>query len=141
MLRSSASCVVSNSTGTDGSWREEGGGPSLDLTRLHPWNALPVSAPRSSTFRVWTRLTEAVKRGRGARVTARVAAHRGRAAIHAAELLEREGAARGQAGMDLTLELDETLEMGPRRGRRGAEHPGGAQTLRRERPELVPAAV
>src|SRR3954447_11120785 len=54
--RSSAIWVVSNSTGGRISWREEGGGPSLDLTRLHPWCALPLSAPVERTFRVLTGL-------------------------------------------------------------------------------------
>ena len=61
--------------GTEDSWRERGGGPSLDLTRLRPWSALPLSAARFGTFRVWTRLE--VDAARYARPSTDAAAGRG----------------------------------------------------------------
>jgi hypothetical protein len=91
-----------------------------------------------ATFRVWTRfalrdraLGAAVdSRSGGAVISARVAAHRGGPSMHVAELLEREGAACGQAGIDLTLELDEPFEMWPRGGRRSAQRLRGVKAQR-----------
>src|SRR3954463_14256433 len=96
MVRSSAIWVVSNSTGGRISWREEGGGPSLDLTRLHPWCAIPSSARCAGDLRDCSALAEQAGGGGGAPGGA-VAGDRGAAALHRADLAQREPA-RGRRG-------------------------------------------
>src|SRR5262245_44772910 len=106
MVRSSASWVVSNSTGrlTPGGKRGA----------ARPWTSRGSILGAHSPYRRSTRaplgsgpdcsgLRAAVHVGGGRGEGAGIAAHRGGAALHVAELLEREGAGRGQAGMDLAL--------------------------------------
>src|SRR3954452_8880012 len=140
MLRSSAICVVSNSTGGNVSWREEGGGPSVDLTRLHPWCALPSSARRAGDLRDSSAVAEQARR-RGGAAGCAVAAHGGAAPLHRADLAQRERARGGDGGGDLRLQLGEALEVGTGGSRRGAERLRGAQALRGGLDDLVPAAV
>src|SRR4051794_28440007 len=125
MVRSSATCVVSNSTGriTPGGkrgaarpWTSRGsilgahspyrspcGGP-LGSGPDSSAGPAGVARPKGGQSPFRCALGAAVDDRQRRRRIAGVAAHRGRAAIHLAELLEREGAARGQAGMDVTLE-------------------------------------
>src|SRR3954453_9264205 len=107
MLRSTASGVVSMSTG-----RRTPGGKEV---AVRPWTSRGSVLGAHSLYRrpVWGPLGSgpdkevlraAVDGSRGgAGGAARVATHRGRTAVHVAELVQREGAARGQAGVDLTL--------------------------------------
>ena len=72
---------------------------------------------------------------------ARVPAQGGRAATHAAELLSRERDGDREAGVDLGLQLGETLEVraGVRGGR--AQRQGSAEAVLGNRRELFPAAL